>query len=70
MRLAHQDPERGSEYAATAREGATCPLSQTLCAALARMTGEPLNFTREEWLIWWKGRQSRPSKESSSDANR
>ena len=56
MLMAHEDREEALESVATALEGATGPLSETLCAALARMTGEPLNFTRQEWLIWWKER--------------
>jgi hypothetical protein len=35
-------------------------LSRMLCAALARATGEPGNYSREEWLEWWKTARSRP----------
>ena len=46
--------------ALTAAQGA---LSDALCAALGRATGEPLPRTREEWLRWWASeRQSRPER--------
>ena len=48
-------PWQRTQYAA-ALEKARGPLSDALCAAFARATREPLNFTRQEWLIWWKGR--------------
>ena len=47
-------------------EEAEGPLSDALCAAFARVTREPLSFTRQEWLIWWNGRKSRPSTASPS----
>jgi hypothetical protein len=41
-------------------EGTRGPLSDGLCAALARITGEPLGFTRQEWLWWWRSKAARP----------
>lgn len=41
-------------------EGTRGPLSDGLCAALARITGEPLGFTRQEWLWWWRSKGARP----------
>ncbi len=66
--MARADREATLETLATSLEAATGPLSDALCAALARATGEPLSFTRQEWLIWWKGRESRPSKGSTGDS--
>lgn len=42
-------------------EGTRGPLSDGLCAALARITGEPLGFTRQEWLWWWRSKAARPA---------
>jgi hypothetical protein len=66
--LAREQREVALKVLATSLEGATGPLSDAICAALARATGEPLSFTRQEWLIWWKGRESRPSKGSTGDS--
>ncbi|RMG09965.1 MAG: hypothetical protein D6731_18490 [Planctomycetota bacterium] len=58
--LSLADEEEALRLLASALEGARGSLSEALCAGLARVVGEPLNFSREEWLIWWKGRESRP----------
>ncbi len=62
--LARDDPAAAIEAAATALEveGTPGPLATALCAALARATGEPLGFSRGEWLWWWRSRRPRPSK--------
>jgi hypothetical protein len=41
-------------------EPASGQLALALTAALARITGEPVSFSKEEWLAWWKSAQSRP----------
>lgn len=66
--LAQEQREVALEVLATSLEAATGPLSDAICAALGRATGEPLSFTRQEWLIWWKGRESRPSKGSTAES--
>lgn len=44
---------------------ASSPLSDALCAALSRVNGEPLSYTRDEWLTWWTQRLARPPQEPS-----
>jgi len=39
---------------------ASSPLSDALCSALSRVNGEPLSYTRDEWLTWWTQRRARP----------
>jgi hypothetical protein len=43
-----------------ALEPAVGELSRTLAACLARATGEPGSFSKEEWLAWWRTASSRP----------
>ncbi len=59
--MAHRERQEALAAVAQALGEAEGPLSDALCAALARITGEPLNFTREEWLLWWAGQAARPS---------
>lgn len=61
--MARDDPQGTVRALISALQGAEGTLSQALCAALARVTGEPLGFTREEWLLWWRLRRSRPQHE-------
>ncbi len=42
-------------------------LERTVSAALARATGEPGSFTKEEWLAWWKSGRSRPRARGAAD---
>jgi hypothetical protein len=62
--VAREDAEAAVELVATTLEARDPkgPVCDALCAALARATGEPLGFTREEWLRWWHGRRSRPER--------
>lgn len=43
------------------------PLSDSLCAAMARLTGEPLSFSRGEWLAWWATQADRPGRPAPKD---
>jgi hypothetical protein len=65
--IARDDPGAAIEAAATALEveGTPGPLSTALCAALARATGEPLGFSRGEWLWWWRSHKPRPARGQS-----
>ena len=58
--MAFEAREDALKVLVAALEEARGPLSQTLCAGLARITGEPLSFTRKEWLVWWGAQSSRP----------
>ena len=58
--MARDDLQGTVRALVTALNSAQGGLSEGICAALARVTGEPLGFTREEWLLWWKLRQTRP----------
>jgi len=57
------DREGAIRAAATALELAEGDLATSLCAALGRITGEPLSFDREEWLRWYRSRRDRPERE-------
>jgi hypothetical protein len=57
--FAHRDREPALRALIDALGTATAPLSDSLCAALARANGEPLSLTREEWLAWWTQRGPR-----------
>jgi hypothetical protein len=61
--MARDDLEGTVKALISSLESAEGGLSDGLCAALARVTGEPLGFTREEWLLWWRLRRTRPQKE-------
>lgn len=61
--LASTDREAALRALATALREASGPLSEALCAGLARANREPLNFSRREWLMWWAGRSARPIRE-------
>jgi hypothetical protein len=65
--MARDDREATLATLIAALEHASGPLSDAICAGLARANGEPLSFTRQEWLIWWKGRKSRPTKQDPED---
>lgn len=59
--LARDDRASAIEACAVSLEATTDgPLAQALCAALSRVTGEPVSYTRAEWLEWWKGKSARP----------
>ncbi len=62
--VARDDPEAAVAMVAAALEahGSRGAIEDALCAALARITGEPLGFTRAEWLLWWQTRRSRPER--------
>lgn len=60
--LAQRDREAALVAVASALHAAEGPLSEALCAALGRITGEPFSFTREEWLRWWDGQTARPTR--------
>lgn len=62
--VAREEPEAAVALIATALEAHGRPdaLTEALCAALARATGEPLGFTRDEWLAWWHQNRSRPER--------
>jgi hypothetical protein len=62
--VAREEPEGAVALVATALEShdRADALTEALCAALARATGEPLGFTRAEWLAWWRLNRSRPER--------
>lgn len=62
--VGRDEPEVGVTLVAAALEGVAGPghLEDALCAAMARLTGEPLGFTRAEWLAWWRLQRSRPER--------
>lgn len=62
MLLARDDPDQAVALAVAALEAEATrgAVADALCAVLARATGEPLGFTREEWLAWWRKHRSRP----------
>lgn len=62
--VAREDPEAAVALVATALERHTShgAVEDALCAALARVTGEPLGFTRPEWLAWWQKQRARPER--------
>jgi hypothetical protein len=62
MLIARDDPDQAVALAVAALEAEATrgAVADAMCAVLARATGEPLGFTREEWLAWWKNHRSRP----------
>ncbi|MCO5172217.1 MAG: hypothetical protein M9894_38460 [Planctomycetes bacterium] len=62
--VGREAPEVGVALVVAALEGlgGPGPLEDALCAAMARLTGEPLGFTRAEWLAWWRLQRSRPER--------
>jgi len=55
-----EDHDAAVGAAMKALEPATGILARSLCTALARATGEPGSFSKEEWIGWWKGGRGRP----------
>lgn len=62
--VAREDDEAAIAMVAAALEAHASrgAVEDALCAALARVTGEPLGFTRLEWLAWWQKQRSRPER--------
>lgn len=64
--LGHQDRELALETLVDALGPSEPPLTQALCAGMGRVNGEPLNFTKDEWLAWWSQRRA-PAAEGPQD---
>jgi hypothetical protein len=64
--LSREDRDGAIEICARALERAEGELAQALCAALARVTGEPTSYSREEWLAWWRASLPRPGEQNRS----
>lgn len=67
LAIARDDPQAAIDAAATAleRDDVKGGLADALCSGLARAQGEPLSFTRAEWLAWYRARRaSRPEREA------
>lgn len=54
--LGHRDRELALASLIEALDTSEPPLTQALCAGMGRVNGEPLNFTKDEWLAWWSQR--------------
>jgi hypothetical protein len=64
--LGHSDRELALKTLVEALEPSEPPLTQALCAGMGRVNGEPLNFTKDEWLAWWSQRRA-PAPEGAPD---
>lgn len=56
--LGHSDREAALQALVEALGPSEPPLTQALCAGMGRVNGEPLNFTKDEWLAWWSQRRA------------
>lgn len=56
--LGHSDRELALRSLVEALGPSDPPLTQALCAGMGRVNGEPLNFTKDEWLAWWSQRRA------------
>ncbi|HBP16996.1 MAG TPA: hypothetical protein DEA08_04255 [Planctomycetes bacterium] len=64
-----RDREAALEALIDSLSQASSPLSSALCAALSRVNGEPLSYTRDEWLTWWTQRLARPKQEAKQPSD-
>jgi len=64
--LGHKDRELALKTLVEALGPSEPPLTHALCAGMGRVNGEPLNFTKDEWLAWWSQRRA-PVEEEAED---